>query len=153
MAIAKQSPLCKTLLLALFLGTGAQAAEPRVIDVHRDANCGCCKNWIRHLQANGFTVRDHVEPDMSVVKKKLAVPNRLGSCHTGVYRGKFVEGHVPAEQIVKLERQKDLAGIAVPGMPAGSPGMEVPNVSVTYHVVGVDRQGKERVLATYPGKP
>ena len=71
----------------------AQAAE--VIDVHRDANCGCCKDWIKYLETNGFEVRDHVEVNMLPVKERLGVPPRLGSCHTGVIGGKFVEGHVP----------------------------------------------------------
>ncbi|HWV10099.1 MAG TPA: DUF411 domain-containing protein, partial [Pseudomonas sp.] len=89
------------MLTALFAGF-VQAAEPLTIDVHRDANCGCCTAWISHLQDNGFTVNDHVEPDMAAVKQRLGVPPRLGSCHTGVIDGKFVEGHVPAADILKL---------------------------------------------------
>lgn len=145
-----RSPLRTLLLPALLLGTVACATEPRVIDVHRDAHCGCCKDWIKHLEANGFTVRDHVEPDMSRVKQKLGVPAQLGSCHTGVYRGKFVEGHVPAAELKALEDRNALVGIAVPGMPIGSPGMEMDGRTQRYQVLGVDSDGRTRVLATYP---
>ena len=67
----------------LLHGSLVQAAEPLAIDVHRDANCGCCKDWIKHLEANGFKVTDHVEADMSAVKSRLGVPYSMGSCHTG----------------------------------------------------------------------
>jgi hypothetical protein len=138
------------LLAGLFAGL-AQAAEPISIDVHRDANCGCCKAWISHLQDNGFKVNDHVESDMSAVKQRLGVPPRLASCHTGVIDGKFVEGHVPAADILKLRQQPDLLGAAVPGMPAGSPGMEMGDRQQAYQVIGLDQQGEERVLGDYPG--
>jgi len=138
------------LLAGLFAGL-AQAAEPISIDVHRDANCGCCKAWISHLQDNGFSVNDHVESDMSAVKQRLGVPPRLASCHTAVIDGKFVEGHVPAADILKLRQQPDLLGAAVPGMPAGSPGMEMGDRRQAYQVIGLDQQGDERVLGDYPG--
>jgi hypothetical protein len=89
-------------IAGLLVTSAAYAAEPLSIDVHRDANCGCCKKWIAHLEANGFKVTDHVETDMSAVKQKLGVAPRLASCHTAVIDGKFVEGHVPAEQIREL---------------------------------------------------
>lgn len=88
-------------LAGLFVSSLSFAAEPLTIDVHRDANCGCCKAWISHLQDNGFNVVDHVETDMSAVKQRLGVPPRLSSCHTGVINGQFVEGHVPAADILK----------------------------------------------------
>jgi hypothetical protein len=135
---------------ALLLLPGAYAAEPLTIDVHRDANCGCCKSWIRHLEANGFKVIDHVENNMSAVKQELGVPHRLASCHTGVINGKFVEGHVPATQIIELTKRNDLLGIAVPGMPAGSPGMETSGVEQSYEVIGLMKTGNEQVVAEYP---
>jgi len=136
-------------LAALLLSNLSSAAEPLTIDVHRDANCGCCKAWISHLQDNGFTVNDHVEADMRAVKQRLGVPPRLASCHTGVINGQFVEGHVPAADILKLRQQPDLMGAAVPGMPAGSPGMEYGNVRDAYQVIGLDKQGAERVINQY----
>lgn len=139
-------------LLALFLFTSlAQAGEALTIDVHRDANCGCCKAWIDHLQDNGFTVNDHVEADMSAVKQRLGVPPRLASCHTGVIDGKFVEGHVPAADILKLRQRPDLIGAAVPGMPMGSPGMEYGDRIDAYQVIGLDNQRQDVVLSDYPG--
>ena len=108
------------LLAALSVTSAVQAADALTIDVHRDANCGCCKKWISHLEANGFKVVDHVESNMTAVKQRLGVAPRLASCHTAVIDGKFVEGHVPAAQVIELTKRDDLLGIAVPGMPAGS---------------------------------
>ena len=139
-----------TLLSALFISTLAQAAELIPIDVHRDANCGCCKKWISHLESNGFKVNDHVEADMSSVKQRLGVAPRLASCHTAVIDGKFVEGHVPADQVLALRKRDDLLGIAAPGMPMGSPGMEMDGMSDAYQVIGLTRAGKDEVVAQYP---
>lgn len=147
---------CKAVRLAalgaLFSITAVQAAESMTIDLHRDANCGCCKKWITHLEANGFKVIDHVESDMSSVKQKLGVAPRLASCHTAVIDGKFVEGHVPAAQVVELSKRNDLVGIAVPGMPAGSPGMEVGGVQHAYQVIGLTNAGTDQIVAEYPGQ-
>lgn len=137
-------------LAGLFMANLAQAAELIPIDVHRDANCGCCKKWIAHLESNGFKVNDHVETNMSEVKQRLGVAPRLASCHTGVIDGKFVEGHVPAEQVLALRKRDDLLGIAAPGMPMGSPGMEMDGMSDAYQVVGLTREGKDVVVADYP---
>lgn len=128
----------------------AQAADPVTLDVYRDPNCGCCKAWISHLRDNGLLVNDHVENDMAAVKERLGVPHRLGSCHTGVIDGKFVEGHVPARDVLRLRERADLIGAAVPGMPIGSPGMEMGDRQDAYQVVGLDSQGRESVLAEYP---
>jgi len=141
-----------TLLSALFITTLAQAAELIPIDVHRDANCGCCKQWISHLETNGFKVNDHVEADMSAVKQRLGVVPRLASCHTAVIDGKFVEGHVPADQVLALRKRNDLLGIAAPGMPMGSPGMETEGMSDAYQVIGLTREGKDVVVAQYPAR-
>ncbi len=140
------------LLLAGLLTGLAQASEAPVIDVHRDAYCGCCKAWVRHLEEHGFTVRDHVEQDMAAVKLRLGVPYSLGSCHTGVIDGKFVEGHVPAADILRLRQRPDLLGAAVPGMPMGSPGMEMGDHQDAYQVIGVGRDGRQQLLADYPGR-
>ena len=146
MAITRSKKLA--VIAALFMAGSVQAAQ--VIDVHRDANCGCCKDWIKYLQANGFEVRDHVEVNMSAVKQKLGVVPRLGSCHTGVIDGKFVEGHVPVAQIQELQRRQDLLGVAAPGMPAGSPGMDYGQPAQAYQVIGLTTEGKDVVIADYP---
>ncbi|MEK1908770.1 MAG: DUF411 domain-containing protein [Pseudomonas chlororaphis] len=138
-------------LSALLVGSLAQAADLIPIDVHRDANCGCCKKWIEHLQANGFKVNDHVESNMSEVKQRLGVAPRLASCHTAVINGKFVEGHVPADQVLALSKRDDLLGVAAPGMPMGSPGMEMDGMPAdAYQVIGLTRDGKDVVFADYP---
>ncbi|MBK5541026.1 DUF411 domain-containing protein [Pseudomonas sp. TH05] len=138
-------------LSALFVTSLAQAAAPIPIEVHRDANCGCCKEWIKHLEANGFKVEDHVESNMSAVKQRLGVAPRLASCHTAVIDGKFVEGHVPAEQVLALRNRSDLLGIAAPGMPMGSPGMEMDGMPAdAYQVIGLTKDGQDVVVADYP---
>lgn len=138
------------LLAALSVTSAVQAADALTIDVHRDANCGCCKKWISHLEANGFKVVDHVESNMTAVKQRLGVAPRLASCHTAVIDGKFVEGHVPAAQVIELTKRDDLLGIAVPGMPAGSPGMEVDGVQHAYQVIGLTKTGSDQVVANIP---
>lgn len=139
--------------VVMFMASNAYAAKPLEIDVHRDANCGCCKKWIQHLKDNGFTVADHVETDMSSVKLRLGVTSQLYSCHTAVINGKFIEGHVPAEQIVALSNRDDLKGVAAPGMPAGSPGMEFGGRKDSYQVLGLTKAGRMQVVAEYPAKP
>jgi hypothetical protein len=136
---------------ALFISSLAQAVELIPIDVHRDANCGCCKKWIAHLEANGFQVNDHVETNMSEVKQRLGVPPRLASCHTAVINGKFVEGHVPADQVLALSKS-DLLGVAAPGMPMGSPGMEMDGMADAYQVIGLTKNGTDKVVADYPAR-
>ena len=137
-------------LVALFISSASHAAEPLTIDVHRDANCGCCKKWVQHLEASGFTVVDHVETNMSAIKRGLGISPELSSCHTATINGKFVEGHVPAEQIIAMSKRDDLLGIAVPGMPAGSPGMEVDGKHDAYNVIGLSKAGTDHVVAEYP---
>ena len=107
---------------AAFLSTVANAAQ---LTVMKSPYCGCCAKWIEHVQQHGFTVKVVDTEDMASVKKRLGVPDRLASCHTTMAGGYFIEGHVPAADIKRLLAQKPKAtGIAVPGMPAGSPGME-----------------------------
>ena len=146
-----KTPLRLVALSALLLTSMAQAAESLTIDVHRDANCGCCKSWITHLQANGFKVNDHVEADMSSFKQQAGVEPRLASCHTGIINGKFVEGHVPADQVIALTQRDDLKGVAVPGMPMGSQGMEMGDHKDAYQVIGLRNDGREEVIAEYSG--
>lgn len=145
-------PLQLLALSTLFVTSLAHAAEPLTIDVHRDANCGCCKKWIAHLQDNGFKVNDHVEADMSSVKQRFGVAPNLRSCHTARLNAKFVEGHVPADQVRALAQRDDLLGVAAPGMPMGSPGMEMDGMSDAYQVIGVKKDGTQTVVADYPAR-
>jgi len=122
-------------------------ATARTIKVYKDPNCGCCKEWIRHLEQNGFTVEVVDMPDLSAVKTKYGVTSALQACHTGVIGDYVVEGHVPADLIVKmLEEKPAIAGLAVPGMPAGSPGMEGASRE-RYDVLTFDRAGRTSVYA------
>lgn len=139
------------LLAALSVTSAVQAADALTIDVHRDANCGCCKKWISHLEANGFKVVDHVESNMTAVKQRLGVAPRLASCHTAVIDGKFVEGHVPAAQVIELTKRDDLLGIAVRDA-GGLPGMEVDGVQHAYQVIGLTKTGADQVVAEYPAE-
>jgi|TARA_R110000796_G_scaffold213187_1_gene329294 hypothetical protein len=137
-------------ILASLLGSSVQAADAVAIDVYRDPNCGCCKAWIEHLENNGFSVTDHVEKNMSEVKRQLGVPQELASCHTGVVDGRFIEGHVPAADILSMRNKPDILGLAVPGMPAGSPGMEMGDRVDAYDVISLDQQKKTSVFSSYP---
>jgi hypothetical protein len=117
-----------TLASAAVAGTAksGRAAGPTII-VSKDPNCGCCVGWAEHLRTSGFTVDVHDVTDLGPVKARLGVPSDLAACHTAEVGGYVIEGHVPAGAIRRLLREKPQAkGLAVPGMPTGSPGMEVP---------------------------
>lgn len=133
--------------LALAAATAGAAPLPEVV-MHKDPNCGCCGKWAEHLQANGFRVRTVMERDMTSVKRRMAVPERLASCHTAKVGGYVIEGHVPASTIKRLLREKPpVAGLAAPGMPLGSPGMEVPGAQAEpFDVVSFGRDGKAGVF-------
>jgi hypothetical protein len=144
--------------VAVFLGTGssasAQAAssapDTTSVQVYKSPTCGCCGKWITHLQAHGFTVTSLDMPDVTPIKDKLRVPPDLRSCHTALVGGYVFEGHVPADVIQKLLKEKpQVIGIGVPGMPIGSPGMEVDGRPAdAYQVLAFDGQGQTTVYAT-----
>jgi len=131
----------------------AKAAQP-VIDVYKSATCGCCTGWITHLRANGFKVNAHNVPNTAAYRAKLGVPSSLGSCHTGTTGGYALEGHVPASDIKRLLAEKPRAqGLAVPGMPMGSPGMEVAGEPAdAYDVLLFQADGKSVVYRRYAAK-
>ena len=120
------------------------------ITVYKDPNCGCCKKWVSHLEANGFKVTTHDRSDMNALKDSFSVPSALRSCHTAVVGKLVVEGHVPAADVrTALARApKGTIGLAVPGMPAGSPGMETGRVD-RYDVIAFDARGNSSVFATH----
>jgi hypothetical protein len=125
----------------------ASTAKPIAIKVYKTPTCGCCKAWVQHLRDNGFTVETVDMPDLSMVKQKYGVKPALQACHTAVVNGYVVEGHVPADLITKLVKEHPaVVGLAVPGMPAGSPGMEGAS-RVPYDVLSFDRAGRTRVYA------
>lgn len=120
--------------------------------IYKTPTCGCCTLWADHMRAEGFAVEMRDLPDLTAVKDSLGVPGMLGSCHTAVVDGYVVEGHVPAGEVKRLLRERPaVRGLAVPGMPIGSPGMEVPGRAPdTYDVVGFGPEGLLR-YATYTG--
>lgn len=108
----------------IFPGTLASADEAAIL-VYKDPDCGCCGRWVEHLKAAGFVVTVKEASDLHVVRQRLGVPDDLAACHTAQVRGYVVEGHVPAIAVRRLLEERPTAvGLAVPGMPAGSPGME-----------------------------
>lgn len=107
-------------------GAFATSSSSPSIVVWKDRNCGCCKDWLTHLQKNGFQVLAH-DTGNKAVRQRLGMPEQYGSCHTAQVGGYVIEGHVPASDIQRLLREKpDAIGLAVPGMPIGSPGMDGP---------------------------
>lgn len=145
-------------MVALTVTTGAAAhgpspmhsldKEPK-ITVYKDPNCGCCDKWIEHLIKHGFRVTGKNTSEMTEIKRGLGVTEGLESCHTGVVNGYVIEGHVPASDIKRLLKSKpSVAGLAVPGMPMGSPGMEGSRVD-RYDVLSFDKAGKTGVFAKH----
>ena len=130
------------------------AAEqlPQVL-VHKSASCGCCGAWVDHLREAGFTVRVNETEDLNPIKERLGVPYGKGSCHTAEVGGYMVEGHVPAGDIKRLLLERPQAkGLVLPGMPIGSPGMEVPDGTVeSYTVELVQPDGQIRPFAQHGG--
>jgi hypothetical protein len=109
----------------LVLPRYATSAEAAAILVHKDPNCGCCAGWVRHLTEAGFSVAVDEKTDLNVVRRRLGVPNDLAACHTAEAGGYVLEGHVPAAAVRRLLRERpDATGLAIPGMPVGSPGMD-----------------------------
>ena len=121
--------------------------------VFKTPTCGCCASWVQHMEKNGFTAKVTNMPDLSAVKRQNGVTQRLESCHTTLVGGYVIEGHVPAEDVRRLLKEKPagIAGLAAPGMPPGSPGMDLAN-SPAYQIIAFDKAGKTSVYATHAGK-
>ena len=141
-----------TVLLTLFaLGAAVNlpASAADAVDVYKSPYCGCCEKWVEHLQQAGFAVRTHDVNDVPAARQRLGMPERLGSCHTAKVAGYVVEGHVPADDIQRLLKEKPKAiGLAVPSMPPGSPGMESPK-PVPYNTLLVQSGGATTVFAKH----
>jgi hypothetical protein len=143
----------RMLLQAAFIGalgihTFASAAAP-VVEVYKSEYCGCCTEWVKHLEANGFKVKTQNVANPSDYREKFGIPQDLGSCHTALVQGYALEGHVPAAEIKRLLAEKPKAkGLAVPSMPLGSPGMEG-NRKHPYDVMLVRSDGRYTVYTHY----
>ena len=131
--------------------TGVAQAGLPVVEVYRDPTCGCCLAWVEHLRADGFTVRVTESDDLAAIKARHGVPRAAQSCHTGIVDGYVVEGHVPASDVRRLLTERpSIAGLAVPGMPIGSPGMEVEGMSAEpYDVLTFERDRTTGTFARY----
>ena len=128
------------------ISAGAEAELPTVL-VYKTPTCGCCNGWIEHLEAAGFTVDARNVRDLMTIKVDGGVPTGASSCHTAIVDGYIVEGHVPADQVKRLLAERPaVAGIAVPGMPIGSPGMEGRNPQ-PYEVLSFAHDGTTEVFA------
>lgn len=145
-------------------GTTTQAAQPPsapattqpdlslpLVTVHKSPTCGCCTGWVEHMREAGFRVEVRDVENLEPVKTRLGIPYGKGSCHTAEVGGYFVEGHVPASDIKRLiTEQRDAKGLVLPGMPLGSPGMEVPDGTVqSYTVEIIDQQGEATAFARH----
>jgi hypothetical protein len=147
----------RTVLLAAAIAVsvsaaGAQSKRPAAgsvlppMTVYRVQSCGCCLKWVDHLRAAGFDVTVNVVPSLDQAPNRSRVPQPLRSCHMGVAGGYAIEGHIPADVVKAFLKKKPKAdGIAVPGMPAGSPGMESP-YPVAYDVIAFDPKGTTSVF-------
>jgi len=144
------------IVLALF-GLNVNAEEGTSgnlqIEVYRSPSCGCCSKWLAHLRENQFDVKDFVTNDVQAIKEKYGVTQNMASCHTAIIDGYVVEGHVPADDIKKMLALKpEIIGISVPGMPVGTPGMEMGAKKDAYEVISFDKQGNNKVFSSYEEK-
>lgn len=130
---------------------GSNSLDVKNITMYKNAGCQCCSRWANYLEENGFEVTEKPSPNMQVIKTEHDVPYDMGSCHTAIVGDYVVEGHVPVEDIKNLiEEQPDAKGIAVPGMPIGSPGMEMPGrAAEAYKVFLFKEDGSRQVYAQH----
>lgn len=139
---------CCLVVAAIAVGAARGQEEP-IIEVYKSSTCGCCAKWVAHLEEHGFAVKATDVPNIDRVKEVVGVPEELTSCHTAIVDGYVIEGHVPAEDVRRLLADRPpIAGLAVPGMPFGSPGMEGPNPE-PYDVIGFDEDGKLTRFASH----
>lgn len=141
----------KQAFVLLSLLSSTLPAADLEMTVYRSPTCSCCGRWLEHVKANGFKVKDIVSNDMDSIKETSGVPEKLASCHTAQVNGYVIEGHVPAADIQKLIASKAaVAGIAAPGMPLASPGMETPgHLDDAYQVISFDKNQHTELFANH----
>ena len=145
----KRGAMLSVAALAILSSAGRAISAPLAIEVWKSPSCGCCAEWVKHLQANGFTVKVN-DVGNNAARARLGIPAKLGSCHTAQIGGYGIEGHVPAADIKRLVAERpDAVGLAVPGMPVGSPGMEDGDRRDPYDVQLVLRGGGTRVFQSH----
>jgi hypothetical protein len=127
-------------------GAQQKAAAKPSVTVYKSATCGCCSGWVAHMRKNGFDVKTVDVDDIEVPKKTYGVPPAASSCHTSLVGGYVIEGHVPADAVTRLLRERpNVAGLAVRGMPIGTPGMEVGGQKDPYVIATFDKAGRTAV--------
>jgi hypothetical protein len=145
----RKSSVACGLALAMLIFVSCRSTDPLAITVYKSPTCGCCAKWIDHLEAGGLVVEAIDVDNLDWVKKENGVPAQLVSCHTALIDGYVIEGHVPVEDVIRLlEERPDVAGLAVPKMPIGSPGMEGPNPE-PYDVLAFTEQGSTHTYASH----
>jgi len=150
MMITRRTAMLAPLAPLALIACGSAAAATQSIEVMKTPTCGCCGHWVDHLRGEGFEVTVTDLPDLTPVARSLFVPDDLRSCHTARIGGYAVEGHVPAADIRRLLAERpDAAGIAAPGMPMGSPGMEQSGVREPYQVILFTRDGRRSLFAQH----
>lgn len=142
-----------SLLIIFFLLVSCKGEEKKNDVVYFSSDCGCCHEWILHMESNNFILEKNTNANMYDIKVKAGLPMDLASCHTAIINGYFVEGHVPAKDVKKLikENPENIIGLTVPGMPAGInvPGMEVNNDKAIFDVLAIDINGKSSIWTHY----
>jgi len=142
-----------SVLAAFVLATGSVSTQrpATTVQVYKSPTCGCCANWVKHLQQHGFRTQVTETDNVADIKAQHKIPARAQSCHTAIVDGYVIEGHVPATDVQRLLKERPaVVGLAVPGMPIGSPGMEVPNVKPSpYNVMSFDRRGQLKVYSSH----
>jgi hypothetical protein len=153
--ISRRSFLLQTAGIAAAVTTARRAmaypASPTPITVYKSSTCGCCAKWVDHVRSNGFDPQVHDEENMDAIKDEMGVPKGVRSCHTALVGKYLIEGHVPADDIHRLLKDRPVvAGLAVPGMPSSTPGMAVPGAPVEpYEVVSFTSAGATSVYARH----
>ena len=149
--IRNVSLVLSVLLIGAVTTVVGQQQQKPAVEVYKSVACGCCSKWVEHLQANGFTVRTTNREDLADLKAKHGVPRRVQSCHMAIVNGYVVEGHVPAADVQRLLKERPpIVGLAVPGMPIGSPGMEMQGQKAQpFDVLAFDKDGQTRVFASH----
>ena len=149
MRSAIRAALCALVTLAAAGAIAPAGSEPRRLTMVKSPNCGCCNEWAEYMRRNGFSVDAQDVADLGPVKAENGIPPRLASCHTAFVEGYVIEGHVPASDVERLLAERPaVSGLAVPGMPVGSPGMEGPNPE-RYDVLSFDGSGRTAVFSSH----
>ncbi|MBC8519966.1 MAG: DUF411 domain-containing protein [Gammaproteobacteria bacterium] len=143
--------LSATVAFVAWIGAGTETATAApIVEVYKSPTCGCCKDWVTHMRENGFEVNVHNTNDVAPIKKEAGVPQRLSSCHTAMVDGYVIEGHVPADDVKRMLTERPaILGISAPGMPVGSPGMEMGDRKDPYSVVTFDNDGKVTLFSRH----